>query len=89
MPYTNKGIEMIMRRSALAIVTILGSTAPAWAIYGITTGPGSSDSTFTWVGSANGGSRLIIVDNVDCAPAMPPQALKKFAPRFISGGDGE
>jgi hypothetical protein len=48
-----------MRRSAFAFATAIIS-APAWAIYGINTNTGSSDSTFTWVGSANGGSGVVI-----------------------------
>lgn len=41
---------------ALAAIAV----SPTWAVYGISTGPGSSDTTFQWVGQVNGASGVLI-----------------------------
>ncbi len=49
-----------MRRSLIALALAALTVSPVWAIYGANTGPGSSDSTFTWVGQVNGASGVLI-----------------------------
>src|SRR4051794_27345516 len=49
-----------MRRTALVLALAIVSVSPVWAIYGISTNTGSSDTTFSWVGSASGASGVII-----------------------------
>src|SRR5437764_54529 len=48
-----------MRRSCLVCALAFVSISPALAVYGRLTGPGSSDSAFTWVGSNNGASAVV------------------------------
>lgn len=49
-----------MRRSFGVLALAVVAVSPVWATYGISTGPGSSDSTFQWVGQVNGASGVLI-----------------------------
>lgn len=52
-----------MRRNAFVLALAFACVPSAWAVYGPSTGIGSSDSTFTWVGTVNGASGVVIAPN--------------------------
>lgn len=54
------GMESLMRRSSFVVALAAITVSQVWAVYGATTGPGSSDSTFIWVGQAGGPSAVLI-----------------------------
>jgi hypothetical protein len=49
-----------MRRSFGVLALAAVAVSPVWAVYGISTGPASSDTTFQWVGQVGGASGVLI-----------------------------
>src|SRR4051794_23298586 len=49
-----------MRRTLTALALAALSVSPVWAVFGISTTPTSSDSTFTWVGQVGSSSGVLI-----------------------------